>query len=238
MSDIFLENLAKKDTELVYDKNFIQSVFKKAERISSATFYTIDRIEDTFKFKDSPLQIQIYDSIFRTLNIASEMLKCTISTVRRPMIGMISELTRLSALLTIAATSDRVSASHAMLIQHEIDALLEALEHVRTRETNTKVRATNRSLGRTRYQSGEPFSASAMVMGDQGETQAQRVSTQDRKERIKDILREKGQIGIKEISDIIKDVSEKSIQRDLNDLILSGAVVRFGERRWSTYKLS
>lgn len=241
MSDTFLDNFTKKDSELVYDKNFVQSVFKKVERIASASFYIVDKIEDNTPFKDSPIKSEIYDSTFETLNIGSDMLQCTISTVRRPIVHLTSELAHLSALLTIASTSDRVPMSHAMLIQHEIDALVDVLDNVRSRETDMKQRpvprTSRRSQGGYVYQSDGAAQAPG-VAGIEPMGQNPRVPVPDRKERIKDILREKGQIGIKDISDIITDVSEKSIQRDLNDLILSGAVVRLGERRWSTYKLS
>lgn len=238
MSDIFLENFTKKDSELIYDKNFVQSVFKKVERISGASFYIVDKIEDNSTVKDSPIKSEIYDATFKTLNIASDMLQCTISTVRRPIVHITSELTRLSALLTIAATSDRIPMSHAMLIQHEIDALIEVLDHVRSRDIEAKQRPPAR-IPKRAYGGYQNEGATVALVGqDASLVQTTRVSLPDRKERIKDILREKGQIGIKDISDIITDVSEKSIQRDLNDLILSGAVVRLGERRWSTYKLS
>lgn len=236
MSDIFLDNFTKKDSELVYDKNFVQSVFKKVERIAGASFYVVDKIEDNSTFKDSPIKSEIYDSTFETLNIASEMLQCTISTVRRPIVHITSELARLSALLTIAATSDRVPTSHAMLIQHEIDALVDVLENVRSRDTDMKQRHMPRVV-RKMHASYQGDAASVGGV-DQAPLHTARVQAPDRKDRIKDILRDRGQVGIKDISDIITDVSEKSIQRDLNDLILSGTVVRLGERRWSTYKLS
>ena len=59
----------------------------------------------------------------------------------------------------------------------------------------------------------------------------------DRAERIKTVLEAKPNATIKDISDIITDVSEKTIQRELNSLIEKGQVVREGERRWSRYSV-
>ncbi len=59
----------------------------------------------------------------------------------------------------------------------------------------------------------------------------------DRKEKVINIIREKGEITIKDIASIIPDCSEKTIQRDLADLVLSGAVKKKGERRWTIYFL-
>lgn len=55
---------------------------------------------------------------------------------------------------------------------------------------------------------------------------------------ILDYIRTHKGASIKEISSIIKDCSEKTVQRELNELITQGLVRRVGERRWSTYELA
>jgi DNA-binding transcriptional ArsR family regulator len=57
----------------------------------------------------------------------------------------------------------------------------------------------------------------------------------DRAARIRTVLEAKPQATIKDIAEIITDVSEKTIQRELNFLIEKGQVIREGERRWSRY---
>ena len=59
----------------------------------------------------------------------------------------------------------------------------------------------------------------------------------DRQEAILSILRNRGSSYIKDISTIIRDVSEKTIQRELQDLVEKGTVNREGERRWTTYSM-
>jgi DNA-binding transcriptional ArsR family regulator len=59
----------------------------------------------------------------------------------------------------------------------------------------------------------------------------------DRAERIKTVLEAKPQATIRDIAEIITDVSEKTIQRELNSLIEKGQVQREGERRWSRYSV-
>ena len=43
---------------------------------------------------------------------------------------------------------------------------------------------------------------------------------------------------IKDISKFFTDCSEKTIQRELNDLVDDKIIIRVGDRRWSTYKLA
>ena len=59
----------------------------------------------------------------------------------------------------------------------------------------------------------------------------------DRQSMIISIIKEMGETSIKDISDNIKDCSEKTIQRELNNLIYGGVLKKVGERRWSKYML-
>ena len=62
----------------------------------------------------------------------------------------------------------------------------------------------------------------------------------DRKSRILNIIRDKGELGCN-MSDLlsqIKDISEKTTQRELITLIASGHIQKVGEKRWSRYILS
>lgn len=58
----------------------------------------------------------------------------------------------------------------------------------------------------------------------------------DRTSTILNIVRDNIGISIKGISAIVRDCSEKTIQRELSVLISQGFVVKEGERRWSIYK--
>lgn len=55
---------------------------------------------------------------------------------------------------------------------------------------------------------------------------------------ILDLVRNKKSLSIREIASVIKDCSEKTIQRELNALIEKGLIRREGERRWSVYLLA
>lgn len=51
-------------------------------------------------------------------------------------------------------------------------------------------------------------------------------------------IRQKGSVTVKDISTLIKGVSEKTIQRELVSLMERGVLKREGERRWSRYVLA
>ncbi|MBU2219076.1 hypothetical protein KKG15_01100 [Patescibacteria group bacterium] len=62
--------------------------------------------------------------------------------------------------------------------------------------------------------------------------------TENRKQKIINSLKNNDKKTIKEISSIFEDISEKSIQRDLADLVKSGRLLANGEKRWRVYYLN
>jgi len=64
--------------------------------------------------------------------------------------------------------------------------------------------------------------------------------SQDRNKRREDILniiKQKGNVSVKDISNIIKDTSEKTIQRELISMVEDDVLLKEGERRWSRYMI-
>jgi DeoR/GlpR family transcriptional regulator of sugar metabolism len=62
-------------------------------------------------------------------------------------------------------------------------------------------------------------------------------SKSDRRQSILDVVKQKREVTIKDISSVVLDCSEKTIQRELNDLLLQGLIKKTGERRWSKYSV-
>lgn len=58
-----------------------------------------------------------------------------------------------------------------------------------------------------------------------------------RREKIISIVKGKGEVSVKDISDVIKDTSEKTIQRELISMVEEGLLIKEGERRWSRYSI-
>jgi len=56
-----------------------------------------------------------------------------------------------------------------------------------------------------------------------------------RRAEVLKIVSDQGRVSIKDISKVIRDCSEKTIQRELNSLIQLGQVRKEGDRRWSVY---
>jgi hypothetical protein len=60
----------------------------------------------------------------------------------------------------------------------------------------------------------------------------------DRQEAILSVIRDKGELSIKDLTGVIKGCSEKTIQRELIVLVESGILSKTGDRRWSRYSIA
>jgi len=60
----------------------------------------------------------------------------------------------------------------------------------------------------------------------------------NRRNNILRLIKDKKEVMIKDISQIISDCSEKTIQRELNALVSEGVLKKIGNKRWSRYAIA
>jgi hypothetical protein len=60
----------------------------------------------------------------------------------------------------------------------------------------------------------------------------------DRRATILGMLQRKDRVSVRDVAGVIKDCSEKTLQRELLALVAQGVLKKEGERRWSTYRLA
>ncbi len=59
----------------------------------------------------------------------------------------------------------------------------------------------------------------------------------ERRSAILGVLKNKGEISVKDASEVIKDYSEKTIQRELISMVSEGILNKIGNKRWSKYSI-
>jgi DNA-binding transcriptional ArsR family regulator len=161
------------------------------------------------------------------------------------------ELLALSSVLSIARVGGLLSAMNSELIAHEAHQLLQEiatyeeprlfLDEAPTLAALFKSVTTSGGVSTTAPDTGRgrpalPKSQRSPVKDTQGHSLTAPRKT-DRRDAVLSVLRSKGPSYIKDISTVIRDVSEKTIQRELSTLVDEGLVTRTGERRWTTYTL-
>ena len=131
---------------------------------------------------------------------------------------------------------------NAELIGREAQALLQEVAHYEEPRLFLDETPTLSALARKALPLGtvqRPVSSARSISGDdkrqtQGNPEGH---LKDRRETILSVIKDKKKVSIKDISTIIRNISEKTIQRELASLVELGTVVKEGERRWSIYSL-
>lgn len=226
-------NIFEKDVRRVF-------IYKKAERLAKAIHLI------TPAFIETPALRERMDAV------AVGLIDAAIRAPTAARTAMSHELLTLSSVLSIARTGGLLSHMNADLIAREAQALLQEvaayeeprlfLDDAPTLSELAKDAARQAEPARSALPRQEarppralsPRVAPSVQKDSKGHTHA---PLKDREEAVLAIIEEKGSASIKDISTRFREVSEKTIQRELTSLVLRGRVVKRGERRWSTYSL-
>lgn len=240
--------------------NSVLFIIKKTERIMYGVYMLSRFIPD-----DHELQSELKKTSNTALKQVSRFVHIHTRT-QDTCDSVHATLQYLSSLLTLSFIEGFVSQSNIEIMKSELNYLHKHIEELSTpshtqeehlqlkseqfvvhtsKKTVTKKQPSTPSMSFT----GTPDKLMSFIK-DKAKTeskpkptprpQVKRLSESgdDREQRIIDVIRQKGDVSIKDISTVIFDVSEKTIQRTLQALIDKGQIIKEGERRWARYKLS
>lgn len=204
---------------------------QKAQKIVSALYLITDSIKDSdaIKWEIREEGISLVSGVLglnSTYPIEQEHAKKT----------FLSSVNRIISFLKISMHSSLISKMNASIVMHEIESLVNFVD---------KEEKENHPPG---YILSDSFFATDLdSKDDKGHTEVSRTNVvdslphpakkSDRKDSIINLLKKDSNLTIKDFAKVIKDCSEKTIQRELIVLVKQGIVKREGERRWSTYSL-
>lgn len=228
--------------KLLHNDNYYKQIFKKTEKIVSVIFYILNNIDVEKKSETHVSNIAgkahfVHENALRTLEVKPASSKEVLEQFAQAFIG-------LDSTLRIASVSGVITAEVMNVLTSEIDVVLRGLRTYLQDsglqdssffdQLTASMTTATKPTPKTPPRSSTPASA-LISSGVQRPPQAN--STIDRRDRIRTILEAKGEATIKDISEIITDCSEKTIQRELNAMIEDNVVKRQGERRWSKYSV-
>ena len=151
--------------------------------------------------------------------------------------------------LALASTCDKLELNQgrAFLDQQtlHVDVPHDLFVADRPRTSHETVVGQGRDTTRGAYQGSTADNGQAGAGAQQGAAAGRSVRYQDRMQEVqKDrratilgLLQKKDRVNVKDVAAVIKDCSEKTIQRELAALVAQGVLKREGERRWSQYLL-
>ncbi|MBI5406052.1 hypothetical protein HY972_03410 [Candidatus Kaiserbacteria bacterium] len=229
-------NIFEKDIRRVF-------IYKKAERLAKAMHLVAPA------FAESPSLRNRIDAI------ALGLVDAAVLPSGAARAALSRELLALSSVLSMARAGGLLSLMNVELIARETHALLQDvavyeeprlfLDEAPTLSGIAKKALSSgdvKNRGRPAKVQARPRAVSGNSAGAPQEhvkdTDVSDKRIKDRRDAILSVISNKGQASIKDISTLIRSVSEKTIQRELLALIEAGVVCKRGERRWSTYLLT
>lgn len=238
-----------------------QTLQSKIEKIAQAIYLVSNHLKDTEPLKWELRKESIsFMSAGRSLGGGYEGKDIPPDLVIDALVSCSRDL---SSYLSLAVVSGLVSRNNGNLISNEITVLMATFEQVIDENTAKAGFVLSKDffsadpdlalhLGRKTYkghsgnyisdnknlEKGHLLNKGQKAVNDQkhtiGDVKDKKI---DRQGRIIALLKNQTNLTIKDFVKVINDCSEKTIQRELIDLVDKGIVKREGERRWSTYSL-
>jgi len=235
-------NIFEKDIRRVF-------IYKKAERLAKALHLIAPAFAESVSLRN------------RIDAIAVGLIDAAVLAPGAARMALSRELLALSSVLSIARTGGLLSSMNAEIIAREAHILLQevamyeeprlffdeaptlsgiAKNALKKDLSGSVVPALPTRPVASATKSAKPARPTPNVHKGQikDTREGQKGHIKDRQEAVLSVIRSKGSVSIKDISTLIRGVSEKTIQRELAALIESGAVLKQGERRWSIYSLA
>lgn len=224
-------------------EDYLIYIFKKTEKITSALYLVSGLLKD-----EEPLKWELRDKgidLISSSFTASSSLPGDKNVVIQSLFTAALETI---SLLNVARVSNLISDMNHNLLVREIDNILSLLRDRLAQNAENAGYILSESFFKTptlfstgfksepgRNQSNRPHNPENLrETKDQPSSSAKK---SQRQESIISILKGQSNLTIKDFAKYIKGCSEKTIQRELLELVEKGVIKKEGERRWSRYSL-
>jgi hypothetical protein len=237
-------------------EDYLVYIFKKTEKITAALYLVSGLLKDNepIKWELRDKGIDLLSSSFSASNSLPGDKNAIIQSLFTAALETLS-------LLNVAKVSNLISEMNHRLLVHEIDSVVSMLKDRLAANAENAGYVLSEAFFKTPelYSSGfklgskestsrsysSPKGQSSIISRNSGSNEPNQNGHSDssnkknqRQEAILTVLGSQSNLTIKDFSKVIKDCSEKTIQRELIDLVEKGVVKREGERRWSRYSLN
>lgn len=225
--------------KLLHNEEYYRHIFKKTEKIVSVVFYILNNTE-TDKRSETHIGNIAGKAHFAHEN-ALRSLEVKLANSKEVLEQFAQALVALDSTLRISSASGVIAQEVLYAVTAEIDTVLRSLSPYIAKDVSMASMLSMQTAGASVSASpgaSASSAASRKVAQPPTQTTAKPSSSPDRRTRIHTILEAKGEATIKDISEIVTDCSEKTVQRELNAMIEDNVVKRQGERRWSKYSIA
>ncbi|MCI5108643.1 MAG: hypothetical protein MRY49_02245 [Candidatus Pacebacteria bacterium] len=209
------KSLTKWDLLKTDKKNLVE----KVDKISTALYLVSSLMSDK-----EPIKWQIRKNVVGAIGYSGE----------DKTEDLIKVLENTNHLLYLSARSNLISSMNLAIIEDFILNLVDALSNRENFKEHLQVREDLSEKGQNYIKDKKETNN---VLYKPQKTLRTSGRKDKRREMVIGALKKRNDSSIKDITKEVKGCSEKTIQREINDLIEAGLVSKSGERRWSRYSL-
>ena len=231
-----------KDTDFVF-------IYKKTEKLSTAVYMITNLFPN-----EEPIKWKLRNNVSNLLSFMLDYKGITESNRFDFVYSVKTMVLELCSLLEISSGSGLLSQMNFSIIKNEFINLVNKLETLSITQKEAQYGTISKTFfdDTNTLQSSNTSSYQDSTLLPKIVTEHSKLSFKNtktsssvntgfkktnRQNIIIDILKRRKEATIKDITEIIKDCSEKTVQRELILLIKLRVIKRIGERRWSKYSL-
>ena len=252
MDQTIRQNNLQKDNLVISAKSDFMTIYKRSYRLAAAVFMIANIIDDNeeIKTKIKKLALNLVSDSVNLKDINFYDTKKLISSMEKSALELMS-------ILDIASVSGLISKMNGNVLRTEFESFIQELNILMDKFNNTKNSSVgdifsddlsikkispNQEVSQLKNKNENPKmiandhpSNPKIFSGENVDKEQKRKGM--RKNTILEFIRNHNNSSIKDISPHIVGCSEKTIQRELIDLIKIGKIKKIGERRWSKYSI-
>jgi len=217
---------AIKTNKMLNNDEYFKYIFKKTEKIACTVFYILHN--DLENDKKDTVIIDLENSAKDILDKALVSLSVKEEKLQTQLDGLTFALLALESRLRVVVAPGYMHPDVLSVFLHEINSLHRTIRKFGNLTNDVIDFSTNQLAPASKQVPKNTKRTERTPMASHG---------QNRRETITQFLRDNPNASIKDISMVITDCSEKTIQRELISMIKDNVVSREGERRWSKYSL-
>lgn len=241
----------------IKDKDF-NFLLKKTEKIASATYLLTGFFSD-----QDPIKWSLRRSALNLLSVNLSLKSNKADYVKDWLNLQETSSFRVISLLETAFLSGLISEMNFFLLKKELISTIQSARRCADLFKNTQpnlaaeifmsdksnypikdilksglIQSTTEKITKGQNNFEKAIKKSHDYLNNQTETVDEKSKKNQRQIIIIDFIKSSKSASIKDISDLIKDCSEKTIQRELLSMVKKGVLKKTGERRWSRYSLN
>ncbi len=208
-------------------------ICKKTEKLASAVYLVTNLLSD-----NEPMKWSLRRKVSELLSFTITYKDIRQSELPNFFHNVKTRVSEIVSLLEVSVLAGLVSKMNFSIIKDEFNNLLDLFNNT------SKTDYSNGIIPKSFFENSDSYVSTfdsrtvSLPVKDNSTVKDNGVfKSNNRQGIILNLLKKKKDLTIKDISLVIKDVSEKTIQRELISLIDAGVLVKTGERRWSKYSL-